>query len=135
MIRPSACLVPLAMLCCAAAEPQPAAPETHQEFIPVLLELLNQTVQSLAGCTDEASVKAALPRLRELAEQARQLAALQQTLPDPTVQDYMASHPHVAEFNRLWEGICGHIERLEQARLISPELRDLLQVAPPTGRE
>ncbi len=135
MFRQAAIFTPLAALCCVATAEQPSAARltTHQEFIPALLELLTQTEQSLASCTDEASTKAALPRLRELAEQARQLSALQQGLPEPTVQDYMAAHPHVAEFNKLWEAICGHIERLEQARLITPELRSLLQLAPQEG--
>ncbi len=120
----------------AAAELPPNAPPlpgSHQEFIPALLELLSQTEQALASCTDASSVEAALPRLRELATQARELSARQQTLPEPTVQDYMAAHPHVAAFNQLWEAICAHIERLEQARLVTPELRSLLRLAPPAA--
>ncbi len=134
MFRATALLAALLPLCCVAlAEGQPpaAAPATHQEFIPALLELLRQTEQSLAACTDAATVEAALPRLRELAEQARQLSAQQKTLPEPTVQDYMAAHPHVAEFNKLWEAICAHIERLETAQLVSTELRQVLKLAPP----
>ncbi len=118
-------------LCCAAGEP--AMPSTHQEFIPTLLALLAQTEQSLASCTDAASVNTALPRLEELAQQARRLSGHQQSLPEPTVQDYMAAHPHVAEFNRLWEAICNHLERMEQAQLITPKLRDLLKLAPETA--
>ncbi len=116
-----------------AEAPAAVAPATHQEFIPALLKLLTQTEQSLATCTDPATTAAALPRLRELAAQARALSAQQQALPEPTVQDYMAAHPHVAEFTKLWEAICAHIARLEQAKLISPELRTLLQLAPVEG--
>ncbi len=130
MCRHLAFLAPLAPLCCAA---EAGLPATHQEFIPTLLELLRQTEQGLAACTDASTTKAALPRLRELAARARQLSAHQQSLPEPTVQDYMAAHPHVAEFNKLWEAICAHIERLEQAQLITAELRDLLQLAPKEG--
>ncbi len=135
MLRYAAFLAPLAPLCCAAetGQPAPALPATHQEFIPALLELLTQTEQALGSCTDAASTEAALPRLRELSEQAHKLSAHQQKLPEPTVQDYMAAHPHVAEFNTLWEAIINHIERLEQAQLISPELRQLLQLAPGEG--
>ncbi len=133
MFRYAALLALTATLCTAAPTAAPAPvqmPTSHQQFIPALLELLEQTEQCLAGCTDAASVEAALPRLRELAEQARKLSAHQQTLPEPTVQDYMAAHPHVAEFNKLWEGVCGHLARLEQAGLITADLRDVLQLAP-----
>ncbi len=128
MLRYTA-ILPLASLCL-AAEVQPALPASHQEFSTALLELLAQTEQSLASCTDAASTEAALPRLRELAERARQLAAHQASLPEPTVQDYMAAHPHVGEFNRLMNAIDDHIDRLEAAHLLSPALRELLHIAP-----
>ncbi len=132
MFRYAALLLALAPLCPAeeAAAQSPALPATHQEFIPALLELLTQTEHELASCTDAASVQTALPRLRELAERARQLSAHQHSLPEPTVQDYMAAHPHVADFNRLWEAITNHIARMAQEQLISPELREVLQIAP-----
>ncbi len=133
MFRYAALLALTAPLCCAAKPPAPSLPATHQEYIPALLELLTQAEQALASCTDTASTEATLPRLQELAEQARRLSAHQQSLPEPTVQDYMAAHPHVGEFNRLWEAICGHIERLQQARLITPELQALLRLAPEEG--
>ena len=122
MFRYASALLPPVALCAAAGE-QPALPASHQEFSSALLELLTRTEQCLATCTDEASTEAALPRLRELAEHARLLAAHQATLPEPTVQDYMAAHPHVGEFNRLMNAIDGHIDRLEAARLLSPALR------------
>ncbi len=133
MFRHAALLLALAPLCSAEEAPQQAPttlPTTHQEFIPSLLELLTQTEHELATCTDAASVEAALPRLSELAKRARQLAARQQNLPEPTVQDYMAAHPHVGEFNRLWEAITEHIARMAQGQLITPELRNVLQIAP-----
>ncbi len=126
-------LLPLLSLSSVASETAattPALPSSHQKHIPALLELLTQTEQALSSCTDAATTTAALPRLQELAEQTRQLAANQQTLPEPTVQDYLAAHPHVAEFNKLWEAICGHIERMELNHLITPELRTLLKLAP-----
>ncbi len=122
--------IPLAALCCAAEPPAAALPGTHQEFIPALLELLTQTEQCLGSCTDAATTEAALPELNKLAAKARELSAHQATLPEPTVQDYMAAHPHVGDFNRLWESIGSHIERLEKAGLMSPELRSVLQIAP-----
>ncbi len=134
MLRYASILAPVLPLCCsvAVAEEQQAAPlpVNHQEFILALLDLLTQTEECLAACADAASTEAALPRLRELAERARQLSAHQQTLPEPTVQDYISAHPHVGAFNKLWQAVCGHIQRLQQTQLMSPELREILQLAP-----
>ncbi len=135
MFRYATFLLPLVPLCHVAEAQQgaPVLPGTHQEFITSLLTLLADTEQCLAGCVDAASTEAALPRLRELEQQAHQLSATQHTLPEPTVQDYMAAHPYVAEFNKLWEAIGDHIKRLEQASLISSELRSVLKLAPAKG--
>ncbi len=132
MVRYAAILLSLAPACYAAEAQQaaPAQPANHQEFATALLELLTQTEQCLASCVDEASVEAALPSLQELAQQARRLSAWQRALPEPTVQDYMAAHPQVGSFNRIWQAIGDHIERLEQAKLVSPALREVLHLAP-----
>ncbi len=132
MFRYAALALPLMPALCLAAE-EATAPTTHQEFIGSLLDFLPQTELCLASCTDAAATEAALPRLHELAAQARQLSAWQQALPEPTVQDYMAAHPHVAEFNKLWEAIGQPLSRMEREKLITPELRELLQLAPPQG--
>jgi len=94
------------------------------------VDLLSQTEICLNSCRDEESVRAALPRLQELAEQAQQLTARQKALPDPTVQDYMAAQSLVADFQTLWHAIQEHLERLECEQLLSPAMREILRIAP-----
>ncbi len=134
MFRTTALFLAPAALCAAAETPQqaPAAklPASHQEFSLALLDWLEQTEACLATCTDAAGVQAAMPRLRELGERAHALADCQRELPEPTVQDYLAAHEHVGDFNKRWYAIGDHIERLRTAGLLSPELRELLRIAP-----
>lgn len=110
-----------------------AAPSGHQDCALALLQLLSDTEICLNGCRDAASVQAALPRLRELKRQARQIAETQQHLPEPTSQDLLSMNQHLQRFNTLWDAIKEHIHRLEEAGLISQEMRDILCIAPPTA--
>lgn len=110
--------------------PPALPPSSHQEAAVQLVALLRDTDACLATCTDEESVRAALPRLRELAVQAERLKAAQERLPDPTPQDHMVGMNLVRDFNTVWKSIRSHIERLETAHLISAELRDILRIAP-----
>lgn len=114
---------------CAEGE-QPAF-TSHQEAAQSLIHLLSQTEACLAGCTDAPSVQNALPRLRELAAQAAQFKAAQNSLPEPTTQDYLAAQAILGEFNTVWNAIRAHIERLEKAQLLSPELRQVLRISAP----
>ncbi len=132
-------LVLLLPPCCLAGESgavasDAPAPATLSEYTQAVVSLLSQTELSLNGCRDAASVTAALPRLRDLARQAERIAASQEGLPDPTVQDYLAAHPQIKAFNTLWKAISGHIDRLEEAGLMTPELREVLKVAPDNGK-
>lgn len=121
----TAALVPL---CCIthAAE----APTTHQEVVLQIILLLQDTEECLATCSDEASVQAALPRLRELAARTAELKEAQRRLPEPTTQDYMLSQGQLTAFNTSWRAIRDHIDRLKKNHLISPELREILHIAP-----
>lgn len=114
-----------AALCCAA---EPA--DTHQGVAEALVELLSQTELCLNGCTDADSVNAALPRLKELAAEAADLSARQKALPEPTVQDYMASQVLAKDFLVIHRAVQQHIERLKKGGLMSQELRDVLKIAP-----
>lgn len=133
----------LALLCCGltpAAEqdaplPQPqqtpeAQPATHLDVALALLELMRHTNSCLAGCTDEASVQAALPTLRTLAAQAQRLKDIQNNLPDPSEQDFLVTQGLLRDFYPLWKSIREHYIRLEDARLMSDELRSVLRLAP-----
>lgn len=114
-----------------AAQPaQPAAPESHSDLARALTDFLSRTELCLRSCTDAASVQAAMPRLRELAQEARRLADAQDALPEPTTQDYMASQELALQFLPIWKAIRAHLERLEKDGLMTDELRRLLQTGP-----
>lgn len=114
-----------------AAQPaQPAAPESHSDLARALTDFLSRTELCLRSCTDAASVQAAMPRLRELAQEARRLADAQDALPEPTTQDYMASQELALQFLPVWKAIRAHLERLEKDGLMTDELRRLLQTGP-----
>lgn len=119
----------LTPLCCYAQEPAPM-PGSHQELAIAILQYLSDTEVCLNSCIDEASVQAALPRLRQLADQARSLAEHQRELDEPSQQDHIAMQQHIKRFNTLWSAIRQHLDRLEKSNLMSPELRVLLRVAP-----
>lgn len=105
-------------------------PTTHQEAAEQVTALLQMTADCLAECTDADSVRAALPRLRALSDEAARLRRYQDILPDPTTQDYLAAQNLLKDFNIALDAIGSHIERLRKAGLLSQELRDILVIAP-----
>lgn len=125
----TALLTMLALLCCLS--PAAELPATHREVSLRLIELLTDTSACLESCTDAATVQAALPRLKELAAQAAELKATQDKLPEPTTQDYMIDKELLGAFNTAWKTVRDHIDRLEKAQLVSPELREVLRITPP----
>ena len=104
-----------------------ASLESHRDLAHAITDFLSRTEVCLRGCTDAASVQAALPKLRELAQEARRLADAQAALPEPTMQDYMASQELALQFLPIWKAIRAHVERLEKDGLMTDELRALLQ--------
>lgn len=113
-----------------AQQEQPLSPDTHRNVAILLIDLLAETESCLAACTDEASVRAALPRLQELAERARALKAAQDRLPEPTTQDYMLDQALIQSFTSTWEALRNQLIRLERTGLMSDEMREILHVAP-----
>ena len=109
-----------------AAAP-PAGLESHRDLAHAITDFLSRTEVCLRGCTDATSVQAALPQLRGLAQEARRLADAQAALPEPTMQDYMASQELALQFLPIWKAIRAHVERLEKDGLMTDELRALLQ--------
>lgn len=103
-------------------------PTTHREAALMLIGLLQQTQSCLASCTDAASVRAALPQLRLLARQIHSFKEMQEHLPEPTTQDYIAAQNLTGDFNTAWNAIREHIERLENAQLMTQELSELLGI-------
>lgn len=122
----AALLMPAALTCSA----QEAAVDTHQGIAEALVELLSRTELCLNGCTDAASVQAALPQLQQLAAEAADLSARQKALPEPTVQDYMASQVLAKDFLVLQRAIRQHLDRLQKGGLMTPELREILKTEP-----
>lgn len=119
-----------AALTCSAQEP---AADTHQGIAEALVELLSRTELCLNSCTDKESVQAALPQFQALAKEAADLSARQKALPEPTVQDYMASQVLAKDFLVLQRAIRQHLDRLQKDGLITPELREILKTAPENG--
>lgn len=121
----------LAVLSVLATAPLSAA-DSHTETAQALVELLRATEASLTRCSDADSVRAELPVLAQLAEQAGILRQRQQSLPEPTVQDFLAVQHLAPEFMQLSERLGEHMQRLEEQGLMSPELRAVLQ--PPRSK-
>ena len=125
--------LPLLILLAAAPAPAqeggvpPAGEESHRDLAHAVTDFLSRTELCLRGCTDAAAVQAALPHLRELAREARRLAEAQAALPEPTMQDYMASQELALQFLPVWKAIRAHLERLEKDGFMTDELRTLLQ--------
>ena len=126
----SATLLLLSLAAAPLHAQEAAPPATHQEAALQLTELLERTEACLAGCTDAASVQAALPELKELAHRVQLFKEAQDRLPEPTTQDYMAAQELLKRFNTAWQAIRAHIERLQTDHLISQELSDILILAP-----
>lgn len=103
---------------------------SHTELAAALTDFLQRTNDCLAACTDENSARAALTQLEELSEEAATLAAQQAALPEPTVQDYMATQDRANEFLQLWQSIRAHLARMEKAGILLPEIRKTLHIAP-----
>ena len=123
-------LLPGTLLNAQQDAPAPKVPSTHREAALALIDLLRQTEACLATCTDARSVQAALPQLRSLAEQAHSFKRTQDALPEPTTQDYMSAQGVSSDFSTVWAAIRAHIQRLEKDKLMNPELREVLVIAP-----
>lgn len=117
-----------ASVCCATEQT-----DTHHILAQEIIALLSDTELVLNSCTDSASVEAALPRLRELAQQAHDIHERQRKLPDSSLQEDISIASLVQEFQLIWGAIRAHIERLEKAGLLSKELREVLRIAPTTN--
>jgi hypothetical protein len=107
--------------------------DTHHTLAQEVVNLLAETELLLSTCTDAASVEAALPKLKELAQLAQSIHSRQLKLPNSTLQEDISIAALVQEFQLIWGAICGHIERLEKAGLLSKDLRDVLRIAPTTN--
>ena len=117
-------------LSCATAQD---TADTHQSLAKEVITLLADTELALNSCRDAESVQAALPTFRELAKQAETIKQKQLALPDSTLQEDITIARDVQDFQILWEAIQAHIDRLMNENLLTPELRDVLRIAPTTN--
>lgn len=116
-----------------AAEAESPAADSHTELADAMVDFLRRTDACLATCTDEAAARSALPQLEALRTEAEQLASRQAALPEPTVQDYMATQDRANDFLQLWQSIRAHLSRMEKSGLLLPEIRKIMHIAPEAG--
>lgn len=102
----------------------------HMDLTHAIIDFLSRTELCLNTCQDEASAEAAIPQLLHLKEECDKLVETQQSLPEPTIQDYMAVQNQMEAFNTVWNAIREHIERLESNQLLTAEMRRILHIAP-----
>lgn len=117
-----------------SASAQSPTPTNHVDLTTAIIEFLSRTELCLNSCQDEASAQAAIPQLLELKKECDTLVETQRALPEPTIQDYMAVQNQMEAFNTVWNAIRDHIERLEQAGLMSQKMRDILHIAAPESK-
>ncbi len=104
-------------------------PSSHRDMAEALLDLLSRTELCLRACTDEASIRSALPQLKQLEIEAGKLAAAQAALPEPTVQDFMAVQDKMGTFDSICKAIQSHLLRLAEKGLITDEFRQILKIS------
>ncbi len=121
------------VLTCAISYATEETQATHFSLAQNVITLLSETELTLSSCTDAESVSTALPKLRQLGEQARAIADKQRLLPDSSLNEDLTIAPLVNDFQLLWDAIRAHIERLENSGLMSEELKNVLRVAPTTN--
>lgn len=102
---------------------------THQDMAEALLDFLSRTELCLQSCTDKESVSAAVPKLKQLAEESDKLAAVQAALPEPTVQDFMAVQNKMGTFDTICKAIQAHLLRLSEQGLLTDECRQILKIS------
>lgn len=105
------------------------SPASHQDMAEQLLDFLSRTELCLRECTDESSLSAAVPKLRQLAEEADKLAAAQAALPEPTVQDFMSVQDKMGTFDTICKAIQSHLVRLSEKGLLTDEIRQILKIS------
>lgn len=108
---------------------------THSDLATDILIYLAATESSLRACQDEESIKKTIPQFKRLKEESDRLMAIQRQLPDPSRQDCIDVEKKGVAFLKLWKAIRKHIERLENEKLITQELRDILYIAPPSPQK
>ena len=117
-------LLPVTAICCMAQEAP--APTNHQDMAEAMLDFLSRTELCLNSCQDKASAQAAMPQLKKLAEEAKKLSAIQASLPEPTVQDFMSVQHKSGDFINISKAIFDHIDRLRQLQILTPEMAKIL---------
>lgn len=121
-------LITLGFACSAFGQVE--LPSNHVDLSTSIIEFLSRTEHCLNTCQDAASVNAAIPQLKQLKDECDRLVEKQKSLPEPTVQDFMAVQHQMDAFYTVWNAIRKHIERMEQNKLLTEEIRAILCIEP-----
>lgn len=107
----------------------------HVDLTSNIIDFLSRTEICLNSCRDAESVNAAIPQLQQLKQECEKLVEVQRSLPEPTIQDYMAVQNQMGDFSTIWNAIRDHIERLEAENLMTAEMRQILHIAPASAQK
>ncbi len=102
----------------------------HQELSKALLIILQKSKDSLSACQDKQSTQAQLSTLKSLSSDMRKLQSAQLNLPEPSPVDYVSTETYMKQFHQLWTDIKAELLRIDNAKLYSKELLDILKLLP-----
>jgi hypothetical protein len=108
---------------------QAELPANHVDLSSSIIEFLSRTELCLNTCQSAETVQAAIPQLKELREECQRIIEMQHSLPEPTVQDFMAVQHQMEAFNLVWNAIRAHITRLENQGLLTAEICEIVGIA------
>ena len=107
----------------------------HVDLTSNIIDFLSRTEICLNSCRDAESVNAAIPQLQQLKQECEKLVEVQRSLPEPTIQDYMAVQNQMGDFSTIRNAIRDHNERLEAENLMTAEMRQILHIAPASAQK
>lgn len=119
----------LTLLLAGSVFAQAELPANHVDLSSAIIDFLSRTELCLNTCHSKESVQAAIPQLKELKAECQRIVEMQRSLPEPTVQDFMAVQHQMEAFNTVWNAIRAHISRLETQGLLTAEFCEIVGIA------
>ena len=108
---------------------QEELPANNVDLSSFIIDFLSRTELCLNSCQSKETVQAAIPQLKELKAECQRIVEMQRSLPEPTVQDFMAVQHQMEAFNLVWNAIRAHITRLENQGLLTAEICEIVGIA------